>query len=125
MTAPQITSEELEAIAEAMGFDTSHAWNEERKHLAPPVEAMVVMRNGEIVKTGWNPATSNDDCAAMRAWFGIDTFWIPNFVLCLCGDENKFESNYSDHPDKPAAERYAACKVAAMVALEMIKEKQG
>jgi hypothetical protein len=62
----------LEMAAKAAGLTTSHKWNAERMDMVPPVFAMVVHRDGELVSTGWNPLTDDDDALRLAVKLGID-----------------------------------------------------
>lgn len=107
----QPTREELELVANAM-FDRWY-WD----------DGSLIVGNA-IQETYWNPITSNDDCAAMRAEFVIDTlhFQTDKYVRCCRGPVWKSE-NYADHPDKATAERVAAFNVALKIAKRMEEGK--
>jgi hypothetical protein len=62
----------LEMAAKAAGLTTAHKWNGERLEMAPPVFAMVVHRDGELVSTGWNPLTDDGDALRLAVKLGID-----------------------------------------------------
>lgn len=45
----------LELAAKAVGFSTAHQINAKRMLLDPPVPALWVSYNGDVVTTAWNP----------------------------------------------------------------------
>ena len=126
MTAPQITRQEYEAIAAAMGME--FIWDETLNRLIPIV-------NGHP-QHHFHPATSNDDCAGVEEFFLIDILWefgppfLPNggrtaLVTAKLHGTVFYTEVIANHQNKGSARRYAACKVAAMAAQQMTKEKQG
>lgn len=62
----------LELAAKAAGLTTAHKWNSERLTLEPPVTAMVVHRDGELVTTGWNPLANDCDALRLAVVLGVD-----------------------------------------------------
>jgi len=64
----------LELAAKAAGLTTSHKWNAERLTMDPPVTAMVVHRNGELVTTGWNPLTDDGDALRLAVRLNIPIY---------------------------------------------------
>ena len=57
----------LEFAAKAAGYTTEHKWNAERLQLDPPVIALVVHENGELVSTGWNPLDTDGHALRLGA----------------------------------------------------------
>ena len=56
----------LELAAKAAGYTTAHKWNAKRMLLNPPVVALVVRCDGELVTTGWNPAADDGDSRRLQ-----------------------------------------------------------
>lgn len=61
----------LEWAAKAAGLTTTHKWNAERLEMTPPVLALVVHRDGELVSTGWNPLADDGDALRMAVRLNI------------------------------------------------------
>lgn len=62
----------LELAAKAAGYTTTHKWNAKRMLLNPPVIALVVRYDGELVTTGWNPLTDDGDALRLAVKLEID-----------------------------------------------------
>lgn len=68
----------LELAAKAAGYTTQHPWNDQRMLMQPPVPALLVFKNGQLLTTLWNPA--EDDGAALRLAVVLGLFNDDDFI---------------------------------------------
>jgi hypothetical protein len=67
----------LELAAKAAGMTTAHKWNTERLNMVPPVVAMVVHCDGELVSTGWSSLANDGDALRLAVSIpGLNLQWI-------------------------------------------------
>jgi tRNA(Arg) A34 adenosine deaminase TadA len=62
----------LEKAAKAAGYTTRHKWNAERLLIDPPVIALVVHKEGELISTAWNPLTDDGDALRLAVKLHMD-----------------------------------------------------
>lgn len=110
----------LELAAKAVGFDTTHRMNAERLQLDPPVDALLVRRDGELVTTGWNPLADDGDALRLAVKIKCATDVGGNVCFAIVEDINFFEEQAQDFGgDLCAAMRRAIVKAAAAIGKAM------
>jgi hypothetical protein len=122
----QPTREEYELAAKAAGLTTNHKWNDERLSLAPPVQALVVYRDGKLISTGWQPLVDDGDSRRLQNACGIDMFWWHDTIeaqIPIKEDEfgvRQSLASYADHNnDKCEAARHAVFFLAVEIGRAM------
>ena len=106
----------LELAAKAAGYTTAHKWNAKRMLLNPPVVALVVHRDGELVTTGWNPLANDGDALrlAVKWGFSIDLQYGEEERMTLVSTWNGLMfSEYHGSSNPNAATRRAIVRAAA------------
>lgn len=68
----------LELAAKAAGYTTQHPWNDQRMLMRPPVPGLLVLKNGQLLTTLWNPA--EDDGEALRLAVVLGLFNDDDFI---------------------------------------------
>ena len=115
------TREDYELAAKAAGLTTDHDWNAYRQTLEPPVMALVVYRNGELLSTSWNPYDDDGDSRRLQIACRIDLG-----IHTVCCDvsasvsQGIYTTYYADHNnDKAAAARAAVFWLAVEIGRAM------
>lgn len=111
-TTTKTTRELLELAAKASGLTTTHKWNAERLLLDPPVLAMVVHRDGELVTTGWNPRDDDGDSRRLEVKLKIQVEHNRHDV-CAFAFGKVYSEDYGIDPC--AATRLAVLRAAAAI----------
>ncbi|UZZ64558.1 hypothetical protein [Curvibacter phage PCA1] len=115
------TRELLELAAVAMGYTTTHKWNSERLALIPPVDALVVHKDGELVTTGWNPSEESghsfDMAIKLKLHIGVESHTISAWHS---DDFGNFQTVTIAHFGERAAGRRAVLLAAAHIGRKML-----
>lgn len=115
----------LELAAKAVGYDTSHSMNAERQLLTPPVDALLVRKDGKLVTTGWNPLTDDGDALRLAVELnlsvftpgGADDFAVASIEDGVLGEDgDTWIQEWVKGGDKAAATRRAIAIAAAEIA---------
>lgn len=105
----------LELAARACGFTTTHQWNSVRLVLSPPVDSLVIERDGVVVHTAWNPLVDSGHTMQLAVILGltVDCKYHAEIVKTKIGTEWFCESIRNTEP--LAATRRAIVNVAAQI----------
>lgn len=113
----------LELAAKAVGFDTTHRMNAKRLQLDPPVDALLVRRNGELVTTGWNPLIDDGDALRLAVKLRLDISPQPDDKIEVSNqweNEDDFRWAWESYGgDAFAATRRAIVRAAAEIGKAM------
>lgn len=101
--------------AKAVGYDTSHPWNEERLKLTPPVDALCI----DGVRTAWDPIDNDDDALRLAAMLRFQIIQPDGFAVVYAGQsvssEQFTERSGNDIKSHRAALRRAIVRAAAYI----------
>lgn len=123
MSTSNTDRELLELAAKAMGYDTWHPWNTSRLHLEPPVDALLVRKDGELISTGWDPLADDGDALRLAVALhigmrshGPDHWQQPNVAVALWDVGDKAGRVVVEHGNDPKrAIRRAIVRAAAEI----------
>lgn len=119
----------LEWAAKAAELTTAHKWNAERLEMTPPVLALVVHRDGELVSTGWDPLNNDSDALRLAVQLAIDFYEGDDdgpaaYAGYFDGARQKFAT--VRHGDDPyAATRRAIVRAAASIGKATATDGEG
>lgn len=118
----------LELAAKAVGYDTSHSMNAIRLLLTPPVDALLVRKDGKLVTTGWNPLTDDGDALRLAVELNLsvftpsdaDDFAVASIEDGVMGEDgDTWIQEWVKGGDKAAAARHAIVRAAAKIGRAM------
>ena len=121
MSYAESDRELLELAAKAIGYATTSSWNADRMKMAPPVIALVVHKDGELVSTGWDPLNEDGPALRLAVTLRMVIHHAKKYVVVM--DAEKETAHHEDVRDNGgdafAATRRAIVRAAAEIGRTM------